>query len=249
MNVKLLIVVGVVSLLFFVVALFPANLAWEMSSSTVSEKLPGKVEAVGGTIWDGFLRVHVDKGPVAGQHVIVWKISPLSLFLAKLSLALDVQGVGYELEGTGYIGLGGSGVEDLSGKLGEHVVNGALSAYRVKVEKGIRVDAVSVGFGDNTVTEAGGQIKWPGGPITFQVSGSAQSVDYPPVKGVVAVKSGEAVLTLSDAKTKGVIVELGIKADGMAKVKVLQRALSLTGIDDGKGDDDKVLMDRQQPVF
>ncbi|MBV1920280.1 MAG: type II secretion system protein N [Pseudomonadales bacterium] len=249
MKVRSYIAIGVISFLIFAVALFPANLVWSSVASSVASAVPGKVQTVGGTIWDGFVVVDLRIGSVKGLHLAKWQVHPLNLLLGEVSLDLMVESEGLRASGDAYIGLLGKGIQDLTGQISASVAKPILKQFDASAEGGLNFKGLTVAMSGDEIADASGVIRWDGGKVSYRSGRSTQTVDFPAVVGTLTESEGSLNLSLIEMKGKKALGEAMLRPDGIGGVKVLQRAMTLAGFSSSPGDDDKVLLNIQRPLF
>ncbi|NPU91867.1 MAG: type II secretion system protein GspN [Gammaproteobacteria bacterium] len=246
MKTRSLILVGLLSFAFFVVALFPASLVWRLAGGALSG-LPVTVEQVGGTVWSGFLQTRV-QAPVPGPLLIHWDLKGLRLLMGELALNLRLEGAQYRLEGNGFWGLWGKGVADVNGDVQAALLEQVLNQYDISAQGAIKVNEISAKLSGQRVVSAGGDISWSGGQVAVRSGSSPQNIDFPGVKGELAAVEGNLILAVTETRTNKPLGELSLLPEqGLAGVKVLKRVLSLAGFG-GEGDEDKTLLSLQQPL-
>ena len=246
MKIRNLILIGVLSCVVFAIALFPASILWNMVSGSVNG-LPVQVERVGGTVWNGYavgrLRTQFVRGPV----VIDWDLKGIRLLMGEIAIGLRAEGNDFRIDGSGHWGLWGVGVSHLNGDVQADMLNQSLRQFGISASGVINVDGVSVNLAGNTITTAEGWVRWSGGQVQAPGTGSRTPLDIPPVNGEVREQEGNLFLTVTEAKGNQLLGEAGLLPEkGLGSLKVLQRVLSL--VDMGSGDDDKVLVNMQQPL-
>lgn len=247
MKIRNLVLVGILSLLLFAIVLFPASLAWKFASGAASA-LPIKVERVGGTLWNGFLVGQLSNPMARGPVVVDWNLNGFRLLLGEASMDLSLEGSAYRLSGSGHWGLWGKGVSDLNGDVQAHLLNQSLRQFDVSAEGVLKIENLSINLSGKKITKAIGQISWSGGSVKATGRGSPEPIMYPPIKGVVTETDGNLMLSVTETKSNAPLGELGLMPEkNLGSVKVLQRVLTLAGINSG-GDDDKVLVNMQQPL-
>ena len=249
MKVRSYIAIGVSSFLMFVVALFPANLVWSTVASSVASAVPGKVQTVGGTIWDGFVVADLRIGDIKGLYLAKWQVHPLNLLLGEVSLDLRVESEGVIASGSAYIGLLGKGVQDLTGQVSASMAEPILKQFDASAEGGLHFDGLTVAMSGDKISDASGEIRWDGGKVSYRSGRSTQTVDFPAVVGTLTENEGSLTLTLIEMKGKKALGEAMLRPDGIGGVKVLQRVMTLAGFSSSPGDDDKVLLNIQRPLF
>lgn len=249
MKVRSYIAIGVVSFLMFVVALFPANLVWSSVASSVASAVPGKVQTVGGTIWDGFVVADLRMGDLKGPHLAKWQVHSLNLLLGEVSIDLAVESEGLIASGGAYIGLLGKGIQNLTGQVSASMAEPILKQFDASAEGGLNFDGLTVAMSGDKISDASGMIRWDGGKVSYRSGRSTQTVDFPAVVGTLTENDGSLTLALIEMKGKKALGEAMLRPDGIGGVKVLQRAATLAGFSSSPGDDDKVLLNIQRPLF
>lgn len=246
MKTRSLILLGLVSCLFFAVVLMPASLLWRWAGSAVAG-LPVTVERVGGTVWNGFLEART-QGVVSGPLQVKWDVQGWRLLLGEVALELAVEGPRYRLQGRSFWGLWGKGIAAVQGDVQAALLEQVLGDLGVSMSGAIQVQDLAVHFTGNRVGEATGQIAWSGGPVAVRSGASPRPVDFPGVKGVLSARDGDLIIAVSETRGNQPLGELSLLPEqGLAGVKVLKRVLSLAGFE-APGEDDKVLLNLQQPL-
>jgi len=233
----------------FVVALFPANLVWSTVASSVASAVPGKVQTVGGTVWNGFIVADLRMGDIKGLHLAKWQMHPLNLLLGEVSLDLALESEGMIASGSGYIGLLGKGVQNLTGKISASVAEPILKQFDASAEGGLRFEGLTVEMSGDEISDASGEVRWDGGKVSYRSGRSTQTVDFPAVVGILTENEDSLNLALIEMKGKKALGEAMLRPDGIGGVKVLQRVMTLAGFSSSPGDDDKVLLNIQRPLF
>lgn len=247
MKIRSIVLVGLLALLVFAIALFPASLAWK-SVSSMASGLPVKVERVGGTIWNGFFVGKLNNPVLRGPVVVSWDLKGLRLLMGEANVGLSLEGQAYRLSGSGHWGLWGKGVADLNGDVQAHMLNQSLRQFDVSAQGVLKIEDLSINLSGKKITKANGQISWSGGSVTAAGRGASDPIMYPAVTGLVSEVDGNLLLAVTETQSKAPLGELGLLPEkNLGSVKVLQRVLTLAGMDSG-GDDDKVLINMQQPL-
>ncbi|MDX1694432.1 MAG: type II secretion system protein N [Ketobacteraceae bacterium] len=248
MKLRYYILLGVFSFVFFLIALFPAALAWKMVPGSVTQNLPIRVEQVGGTLWDGFMVGKTFQGPVKGQHVFAWDLNPLWLLLADLNAGLRAEGDDYRVSGTAHFGLLGKGVSDLDGRVQAELVNDMLKQLGAKASGELMLKDVTLEFGSGTeVEKAEGLISWGGGPVSYRQGRHSKNLDVPAIKGTLDQKDGGLLLSVVEAENNAALGELTLKGP-IGGVVVYKRVMRIAGMGN-PADEDAVLVQLQQPIL
>ena len=107
-GVRRLLGVGVLAFVVFLVARFPAGIAWHLAASSLQGV---RLSGVEGTLWTG----RADALSIAGQDLgaLQWRWRPSGLLSGQWRNAVHIEGSGFDLEGD--IGIGVSGAWSASG--------------------------------------------------------------------------------------------------------------------------------------
>ena len=179
MKIKHYIALGIVSFLLFVIAMFPANLLWKSTSFAFEKNIPGKVESISGTVWDGFFVLNLTSKGLRDRYLVQWELHPWALLTAKLSFSLHIESAKGSLAGGGHLGLLSSGVSDLTGDIDANVANHWLSEAGASVGGLLVLKNVTVVIANKQVDTALGRLNWSGGKVTYQDGRAKKTVDFP----------------------------------------------------------------------
>lgn len=246
MKIRSLILIGLVAGLFFAVALLPASLVWRVAGAGLP--LPIMVERVGGTLWQGFVAGRLNNPLAPGPIVIRWNLKAMRILLGEAALELGLEGSQYRLQGSGYWGLWGKGIQDFNGEMKAAMLEQALAEFGISAQGSLKVEGVSVKLSGNRVSRAEGLIGWSGGQVAVRNGPEPQNLDFPGIKGLLEETEGNLIIKVTETRGNQPLGELSLLPEqGLAGVKVLKRVMALAGFGDG-GDEDKVLVNLQQPL-
>lgn len=246
MKIRSLILTGLLAVLVFAVALLPASLAWRIAG--VGLALPVSVDRVSGTVWNGFVTGRLRHELAPGPVVIRWNLKALHLLLGEAVLDLGVEGAQYRLQGQGYWGLWGKGLQDFNGDIRMAMLEQALTQFGVSAGGAVKIEGLTVKFAGNRVGQADGQINWSGGQVQVSGPDGTQVLDFPGVQGKLEARDGNLFVNVTETRNNKPLGELSLLPEqGLAGVKVLKRVMVLAGFDAG-GDEDRVLVSLQQPL-
>ena len=249
MKVRNYVALGICSFLVFLIALFPANIVWKAVDSSVGSAVPGKVQSVGGTLWKGFAVADLRAGPVNGVHVVQWDMNLLNLLMGELSLDLAVESKDFVIDGGAYIGVLGKGVDGISGNVSASLAESLLKEFGASAEGALQLNELTIAMSGDTIEDASGDIRWDGGNVKYRSGRSSQSINFPGVVGTLSQIEGALTLSLIETKGNKALGEAMLRPDGIGGIKVLQRVMTLAGLSSSPGDDDKVLVNIQRPLF
>jgi len=248
MKIKHYILLGVVSFFVFVIVMFPANLLWRGASSSFEDKVPGKIESVSGTVWDGFFVLNVTNKAFRDRYLVQWELHPWSLLMAKISLSLHVESSRGVLAGRGHIGLLSSGVDGLNGNVDANVVDHWLSQAKASVGGLLTLKNITIVIASKQIDAASGHLNWSGGDVSYRDGGTKKTVIFPRVDGTLSEVEQGLLLAVVESKHHKSLGEAMMRVDGIGGVKVLQRVMSLAGMS-SVGSDDDILFNIQKPLF
>ena len=246
MKTRSLILIGLISCLFFAIALLPASLVWHLAGRSLMG-LPVSVEQVGGTVWNGYLKGRLGGQLPPGPVVVRWDLQGLKLLMGEVALELHVEGSQYRIGGDGYWGLWGEGLTGFNGNVQVELLRQMLAQFDVSAGGEITLSNISARLRGRKVTAASGSVGWTGGKVSVR-GPSPQTLDFPGVKGELAQEQGNLIVHVTETRSNKPLGELSLMPEqGLAGVKVLKRVLSLAGMNTNGGDD-KVLLNLQQPL-
>ena len=107
-GVRRLLAVGILAFVFFLVARFPAGVAWQIAASSLEDV---RLSGVEGTLWEGRANALNIAGVELGA--LQWRWRPSGLLLGQWRNAVHIEGSGFDVEGD--IGIGVSGAWSGSG--------------------------------------------------------------------------------------------------------------------------------------
>lgn len=247
MKIKTYVLVGMVSTGLFALNQLPASFVWGVVGPQLAPMIPFAVEGVGGSVWDGFV-VGRPQGPFNERVVAQWNLQPGALLLGRFAVALGLESSAFKLSGTAYSGVSGKGAYDVTAVADASMLNPFIQSMGVTAGGELSVNELAVSVdGDMQVTEAAGTLNWKGGMVSASLSGSPEQYSVPPVVGVVSQRMNGAFVDLTQLEGGKPLGEVGITGDGILSVTVLQRVMALAGM--AAGDEDKVLIKTQQPLF
>jgi len=247
MKIRTYVLVGSLSFGLFAINQLPANLVWRTAGAQFAPVIPFTVEAVGGSLWDGFV-VGRPQGPFNERMLVHWDFQPSALLLGRLAIGLGLEGSSFKFSGTGYTGMAGKGFYDVSAIADASMLNPFVQSMGVSASGKLNIDELAVALNsDMQVTDASGQVMWSGGAVSASFSGSPEQYTIPSVAGAVSQRMNGAFIDLKQVDGGKPLGEVGVTGDGILSVTVLQRVMTLAGM--AAGDEDKVLIKTQQPIF
>lgn len=247
MKIRTYVLVGSLSFGVFAINQIPANLVWRTLGAQLAPVIPFTVEAVGGTLWDGFV-VGRPQGPFNERVLAQWDIKPAGILMGRLAVGMHLESAGFKVSGTGYSGLAGKGVYDMSAVADASLLNPFLQGMGASAAGQLNVNDLAISLNkDMQVTDAAGSLLWKGGTVSAAFAGSPEQYSIPPVSGTVTQRQNGAFVDLKQVEGSKPLGEVGLSGDGILSVTVLQRVMTLAGM--AAGDEDKILIKTQQVLF
>lgn len=247
MKIKTYVLVGMFSVSVFTLNQLPAHLVWQVIGPQVAPMIPFTVEGVGGSLWDGFVVGRPQAG-LTDRVVARWNLKPGALLLGRVAAELGVESAGFKIRGTAYAGMSAKGAYDVSAAADASFLNPFLQGMSASASGQLTIDGLAVALNsDFKVTEAAGTLNWKGGSVTADIGSGPQQYTVPPVMGEISQRFNGAFVDLKQVDGNKALGEVGITGDGILSVTALQRVMTLVGMT--AGDEDKVLIKTQQPLF
>lgn len=234
---------GLLALLLIIPALI-VQMPSSVMAYFIPKNLPVEIEAFGGTVWNGQVRINQ-----AGESIqLQWRLKPLQLLSAKVSLDVEAQGA-LNLRGQLAYGLAGLGLTQLNGAIPSRVAAPYLprgwSVPGELIVEGVDVFRVSPMSGE--WRHADGLIRWQGGELSFNLNGQQQSAQVPPVALSLAAQDGALNLAL-DQQQGGALALLSLSASNLLETQVRHRLLSYSSSYRGQGSPDQVVVSSKQQL-
>lgn len=238
--------VGILTALVYLVYSLPLSWVWSAFGGHVAPLVPAQVERVGGSLWDGHAVIRPYQMP--SQRVLVaWDISGWKVLLGSLSTDLHVESANLIFDSRVTAGVGGYAVEGANATIDLALISPMLQELSVQAGGLVRLQAVSVVASRDLRFSAGeGRITWEGGNVSLGYGGG-DVYRVPAVQGVLSVRDQGLLLTVTEVAGGQLLGEAGLSGDGIGSLTVLQRVMTLVGMQGAS--DDKILVKTQQPLF
>ncbi len=220
-----IIAVGILAYLFFLVALFPINMAHKLIKP---EGLPVEIVGLTGTLWDGGA---VLKHPSAGRVDLDWRLHPSSLLMGSLNVDIDLKSPVVRLNGNAKVGAGRVlELNNIDGYLTSDVVNGVLRSQRTQIEGDLELSKANLVYdlGQRKAELAEGRLVWQGGNVQYPAGRQKKSSKMPMLVANLRADQGNILATVTSAEGD-VVAEANVKSDGWAGVAIKRRLIDLAG--------------------
>jgi hypothetical protein len=238
--------VGLLTAAVYFLYSLPLAWVWSAFGGHVAPLLPAQVERVGGSVWAGHALLRPFQMP--SQRVLVgWDLAGWKLLLGQVSTGLHVESTNMILDARVSAGIGGYAVEGGNATMDLALISPMLQDFSVQAGGLVRVQGVSVAASRDLQFSAGeGRITWEGGNVSLGYGGG-EVYRVPAVQGVLSTRDHGLMLTVTEVDGGKLLGEAGVSADGIGSLMVLQRVMTLVGMQGAS--DDKILVKTQQPLF
>ncbi len=238
-------------MLMFAIAFLPAKLVLTPLTGKMAASEPGidvKVEQIGGTVWDGFAIIRMPKELNRVPVAIKWDVKALRLFIGELALGLGFESSDFRLDGFGFLSFSGKGVSALSGDIQAAIFDRLLKPQGISINGQLNINDVTLAIGDSRVTKAGGSLEWSGGNVQLPPGAGGERVEFPGLRADLNEVNGDLLVPVIETATNQPLGEFALLMEqGLYSITVLQRVMTLAGMDND-GNDDKILIKQQQPL-
>ena len=251
MRKRFLILIGVLSVLIFAIAFLPAKLVLGPLAERMSAGEPSvdiQLDQIGGTVWNGFALIRMPKELNRLAVSISWDVKASRLFLGELALGLGFESRDFRLSGFGFLSFGSKGLSSLTGDVQAAILDRLLKPQGISIDGQLNINDVSFAIGDSRVTKAGGTISWSGGQVKLPASVGGDLVEFAGLKAELQEVNGDLLVPVTETDTNQPLGEFALLMEqGLYSITVLQRVMTLAGMEND-GNDDKVLIKQQQPL-
>ncbi len=223
MRARHVIAIGGAAFLAGAVYLAPAGLV----RVAIGDAGPARLSSIEGRLWDGRASLLFDGWP-AGR--LAWSLDAAGLLDGRLRFDWRIQDPGYDLDGQGDVGFGGTAF-DATGRIGPTLIETTLAPYDIAVGGALEISGFVVRASHDLVPETiEGNLHWAGGPVGYRLAGRDFRTDLPPLDGRIGTVGGEPVLTVHAAGEDVPLFRVRLDPQGWAHVGITQRFTELVGM-------------------
>jgi hypothetical protein len=219
-------VVFLMSLVFFLVALFPANILWQQFlSSKMNLAASGvTVAQVEGTVWEGQALIHYRE--LAG--IVSWRARPQGLL--GLSLPIDLQIVSTAGKLTSMIDVGADtlGLRVSNAEIQLAALNPVVRQQRVTLDGMLLIKDLDVALQNMRPVRASGMASWSGGDIAYPAGREIHQRNLPVFRADLSTRDEMIRLVVRDAQATFDVVSASLDANGEGLMSVTRRLLDLS---------------------
>lgn len=249
-RVILLLILFVIAATVGLLVNLPAAWAWSKIEAQLATPLPmAKVEAVGGTVWDGVGLITLEiPGDAARQLRLSWDVGLVSLLTEGLGLGWRLETRQSQLNGRLAIQSAGSADLRLEGQIQLAEFADIARRNGLTLPGSITVNNLELGIVDEQLNYARGIARWDGGPVAWNMGGQSGQAHYPPLVARLDEQEGGVSLNVVTEAENKPLMDVQLSADGMATLTVRRRLAQTSGLDAGPGSPDETVFRIQQPL-
>ena len=223
MRARHVIAIGVAAFFAGAVYLAPAGLV----RVAVGDAGPVRLSSIEGRLWDGRADLLFDGWP-AGR--LAWAFDAAGLLDGRLRFDWRVRAPGYDLDGHGEVGFGGTAFQ-ATGRVRSMLIERTLAPYDIEVGGALEISRLVVWASHDLVPETiEGNLHWTGGPVGYRLAGRDFRTDLPPLDGRIDTVGGEPVFTVQAAGEDVPLFRVRLDLQGWAHVGITQRFTELVGM-------------------
>jgi hypothetical protein len=215
------------SLILFLLSSLPADVVWHkgIAPQIQGNKIPVKVLALNGTVWDGQALVRYQNI----ESIVDWDISILGVLALELPVDLKIESQAGLIKMKGSFGFSSGYIDLTSADIDLSYLTPLFKRQRVTlggqlVAKGVQVEVV-----DNKIKSATGLLSWSGGDIAYPAGRQLHKRTLPMFKGRLETKTnGNIFFGVRDVDASFDLIEGVLGLDGAAMLTVKRRLLDLS---------------------
>lgn len=196
-----------------------------------------------GTLWAGQGQLLIDRQPIG---TIRWDLQGVTLLQGKVSYAIWAEDRDQNLTAELTL-LPDAGISSADGTIEASAVNRWLVPYNMELSGQFSLEDVSLLIENGRPTQAGGEVHWGGGPVTYTLAGETSTGLLPEMTAVLGPRAA-AVVYASSGQTPLLHAEL--QENGFARIgvtKLLTKMLNRPW--PGTDADHAVVLEVEEQVF
>lgn len=224
----LLILLFLLSLVFFLVLLMPISVLWEraIAPNIQASDLPVQVAGFEGTVFDGRALVRYEGVPV----LVDWKMILSSILTGGVDLEFEARTSAGEAQGSMLINASAQTIKlsSLNLDLSELSDVRQIKRHRIKLDGTLLSKDLNISVTDQRIESASGKISWSGGDIAYPAGRQLHERSMPAFRGDLGTREdGMIELNIRDAQGSFSVIEGSLLPDGVAQLQVRRRLLDL----------------------
>jgi len=246
-RIFLLVLVFVLVWIAGMIHALPANWVWQWVSPRVTLPPFVKVEAVGGSVWDGTALLEIEGRPMR----LAWGLGVGALAQGEGRLEWQLETLGSRVQGEiRNLGTRGVRLEAGDSQLALTELNRMIPGGGLRLSGVVDLERLRLNLQEGQWTNARALARWSGGPVSWNLpTGQGQAI-LPPLVARVREEGTTLVGSIREAENDQALVVARLEASGQARVEVFRRFPELADIPvPGEGPADQVVFRVQRKLF
>ncbi|MGI9322297.1 MAG: type II secretion system protein N [Pseudomonadales bacterium] len=196
MNKWLITLTGLLTVLVFVIAFFPAGTVWSWVANDIA-KGRLQVAGVGGTVWRGSAVVTVAPLPALAWD---WSLSPWHLLLGKAAAEVDARAEGIALDASVQLsGLADWDIKAPTVTVQADFINALTRDYGLTLSETFRLTGLAASAKNNWPVTLQGTLAWPGGAVQIATPAEVLNRRLPALRGDLAMQGDDLLLQVTSS--------------------------------------------------
>jgi len=225
-KVVLYFVVFVISLMVFLVVLFPANILWQRVLEPQMNLAPMgvRVEKIRGTIWQGEALINYR----SIISILSWETQGAGLIGLQLPIELKVVSQAGALKSTLAIRPAGMGVLIREAEIQLAALNPVLKQNKLSLDGVLLVKDLELQLENLRPVKADGMASWSGGDIAYPAGREVHQRNLPVFRASIDTQDGVIRLAIRDAQASFDVISASLDEQGVGMMSITRRLLDLS---------------------
>lgn len=223
------IVIGLFTFLFTLLVTVPLHFVWRYVEPQL-QGLPVHISQVGGSVWQGHLRLTINDLPELGEVQGRWQLNPLGFLLAKLQLNVELETADLRLALPLSITAKQLVIKQGQGYLDLASLNPILRKQQGSAEGAVELIGLNaqLALQPLAINDIAGRLTYSGGEISLLVENKPVQAAMPPLVGQLERANERALLTAQTLESL-VLFEGFVKDDGWGGLAIRRNFIDTLG--------------------
>lgn len=206
--------IATLSLLMFLIVLFPASLAWQyfgkdlLDKNTLPKKIPGAmVTHITGTLWNGSALIG---DPDVLSSKLVWRLADISILKKQIAYHASLTGEGLRLTTNLETDGNNFSVSNLNGYVKGETITKLTQKFGIALDGEIQLESATLALENQIPVLLDGQINWTGGTLTYNTPGIGYSHEFVEMKGSLSMDKEVPQFTLYNGGSLMLLAQLNL---------------------------------------
>lgn len=218
-----------VSFLLFLIISAPAAPLWSFFGKDVGEKIPElSISSIKGKVWQGQANLNYRTFPTS---LLSWDLKTRALLQSTLDLDLKINGQSHSFKAKLKSHQGDFQIQNLVGSIDSDYINYVSESLGLTFTGTIDIQSVNLEGNQEKLHKADGHLVWSGGQIISRtIATGTQIFNLPPLRGDFSINTLNGGLQLDIYDNEQILLEISLKPDGWAIVKIKVGLFQLAGL-------------------